>query len=114
MRIGSDLARAVIVALLVIGASACDDCGFLISTNTLPDAFIAHPYSSLLVVHCGSDDEWVLVSGSLPPGVALQQNGALVGVPTAVGTFDFTVAAVDRDSGDRAERGLSITVFSGP
>ena len=114
MRIFSDLAWTVMVALLGVGASACDDCGFLISTNTLPDAFIARPYSSLLVVHCGSDDEWVLVSGSLPPGVVLQQDGALVGVPSAAGTFDFTVAAVDLDSGDRAERGLSITVFSNP
>ena len=114
MRMCSDFARALVLALFVTGVSACDDCGFLISTNTLPDAFIARPYSSLLVVHCGSDDEWVLVSGSLPPGVVLQQDGALVGVPNTVGTFDFTVAAVDRDSGDRAERGLSITVFSGP
>jgi len=114
MRICGELARAAMAALLVVGASACDDCGFLISTNTLPDAFIARPYSSLLVVHCGSGDEWVLVSGSPPPGVVLRQDGALVGVPTAVGTFDFTVAAVDRDSGDRAEQGLSIVVFGGP
>lgn len=102
------------VLLFVAGVSACDDCGFLISTNTLPDAFVARPYTSLLVVNCGNGDEWVLVSGSLPPGVGLQPNGSLVGVPTAVGTYDFVVAAVDRDSGDRAEQGLTIIVFSSP
>lgn len=46
-----------------------------------------------------SQFEIVPVAGqSLPPGITLSPGGLLSGIPTAVGTFTFTVKAVDTDS----------------
>jgi hypothetical protein len=52
---------------------------------------------------------WSVQSGSLPRGLALRGDGAIVGTPAAVGTFHFTVRVTDR-AGARATRVLSIQV----
>ncbi len=55
---------------------------------------------------------FVVDSGSLPPGLSMDINGNISGVPTTAGTFGFSVFA--GDSGDPAQRvsqaGFSITV----
>ena len=39
---------------------------------------------------------WSVVSGTLPPGLSMDPaTGAITGIPTAVGTFDFIVQVVD-------------------
>src|SRR5262249_31730416 len=38
---------------------------------------------------------WSLISGTLPPGLALGADGLLAGTPTALGAFTFTVALTD-------------------
>lgn len=55
---------------------------------------------------------WSVPAGSLPPGVLLSPDGHLRGVPTEVGTFAVTVAAVD-GFGRRIEQEFTITVELG-
>jgi uncharacterized repeat protein (TIGR01451 family) len=38
---------------------------------------------------------WSVAGGTLPPGLALQSNGLLSGVPTSVGSFAFTIEVID-------------------
>jgi large repetitive protein len=54
-----------------------------------------------------------IVSGSLPPGVALNANCSLTGAPTALGVFNFTVGVVD-GNGSNASAPFSITVNAAP
>ncbi|OPZ30448.1 MAG: Gingipain R2 precursor [Lentisphaerae bacterium ADurb.BinA184] len=52
---------------------------------------------------------FVILSGSLPPGLTLGGNGALRGVPTAAGQFAFQVKATDSQS-RTATRTLAIDI----
>jgi uncharacterized repeat protein (TIGR01451 family) len=38
---------------------------------------------------------WTVDSGTLPPGLSLSSAGAIIGTPTAAGTFNFTLKVVD-------------------
>jgi hypothetical protein len=56
------------------------------------------------------DYTWTLVSGELPPGLALSRSpGRITGTPTTAGTFVFTVRVTD-SRGAFAERTFSITI----
>jgi hypothetical protein len=59
---------------------------------TLPSAMLGVLYNQLLLVSA-PQASFALVSGTLPPGIALSSNGSLGGMPTAVGTYSFTVRA---------------------
>ena len=51
------------------------------------------------------------VSGSLPPGLALAQNGLMAGTPTQAGSFTFTVQAADATNPQViARRSVAVTV----
>jgi hypothetical protein len=52
---------------------------------------------------------WTVDSGTLPPGLSLSSAGAITGVPTARGTFDFTMKVVD-STGLTATRAQTITI----
>jgi hypothetical protein len=75
----------------------------------LPDATVGIRYDVPLISNCGGD-AWFLQTGSLPPGIGLQEDGELAGIPTLVGTYTFTVGVFDFPSGATAFKGLSITV----
>ena len=54
-----------------------------------------------------------ITSGAIPPGLTFTVNGNEIdidGAPTDVGTVDFTVHAVDEDSGTTADRNYTLTV----
>src|SRR5262249_23561697 len=86
---------------LLFLACGCDDCNLEITTNPLPDAVVGVPYSFGLNSECGGDT-WFLASFDLPPGVGLQSDGDLVGVPSVPGIFSFTIGVVDYGSGEQA------------
>jgi hypothetical protein len=52
---------------------------------------------------------WSVASGSLPPGLTLTGSGVLVGTPTTVGTYDFTVEITD-SSGHSSRRQMTMTI----
>ena len=116
-RAGRSRAAALLVAfasLLLLGGGAvtgsgCSDCDLRVSTRMLPDATLGIRYDVPLTSNCGGD-AWFLQTGSLPPGIGLEEDGELAGIPTLAGTYTFTVGVFDYPSGAVAYKGLSITV----
>ncbi len=68
-----------------------------IATYFLKDGLVRIPYSASLSAVAGVPPyTWSLVSGSLPPGLALNSgSGVLSGTPGSPGAFSFTVRVVD-------------------
>jgi hypothetical protein len=71
--------------------------GPVILTTTLPPATVGIPYSTLLLASGGAFPyTWSVISGSLPPGLTLNPStGEISGVPTAAGSYTFTVQVTD-------------------
>ncbi len=69
----------------------------LISTTTLPNGTVQVPYSSTLTATGGMTPySWSVVSGALPPGLALSaSSGAVTGTPSTSGQDSFTVQVKD-------------------
>lgn len=81
-----------------------------ISTSSLAGASTGQTYSATLAASGGDGNySWSQVSGSLPPGVALNQAGLIAGVPSAAGTFTFGVKVTD-GLGASVTKTLSLTV----
>ena len=55
---------------------------------------------------------WTVDSGTLPPGLSLSSGGAITGIPTAAGTFNFTLKLVD-STGLTATQAQTITIDPG-
>ena len=91
-----------------------------ITTTSLPSALTNVSYSAALAASGGTTPyTWSIVSGSLPAGLVLNSSsGAITGVPTAAGTFNFIAQASDAGSPAQTAIGLlSITitaVFTAP
>jgi hypothetical protein len=101
--------RAIWLLALPLALAACSDCNLTVSTNALPDAVVGESYAARLDSDCGGD-AWFLQSGDLPPGIGVQENGVVEGVPTREGTYLFTVGVFDFGSGETAYGGLEIHV----
>lgn len=82
-----------------------------ITTAALPSGTRgwSYPATSLSTEGGFGEARWNLLSGSLPPGLVLGQNGSISGVPTTVGTNEFTVHVAD-ESGYEASKALSVNV----
>ena len=94
-----------------------------ITTTSLPSATQGVSYSADVLATGGADDYmWSITSGSLPQGLILDQTtclpevnpcqgpAAILGIPTTVGTYSFTVRLT---SGTQtASKSLTITVAS--
>ncbi len=66
--------------------------GFVGETSTALNV----PYNALLQAQGGIPPyTWTLISGSLPPGVTLSEDGTVSGTPTEKGVFSFSVKAKD-------------------
>lgn len=81
------------------------------STGRFADAILGSNYSGALRVSGSLPYTVALVSGGLPPGLTLQGGTAgdvVSGIPTAVGTYAFTLRATDQYTSTEAS--LSITV----
>src|SRR5690242_8602516 len=107
-RLASLLAALATTMWLGAGASTqsgCSDCDLRVSTRMLPDATVGIRYDVPLTSNCGGD-AWFLQTGSLPPGIGLEEDGELAGIPTLVGTYTFTVGVFDFGSGATAYKGL--------
>jgi len=71
--------------------------GLTITTSpTLPGATVGVAYSVALQAAGGTAPyTWSSISGSLPPGLSVGSNGNVTGVPTAAGSYSFTVLVID-------------------
>jgi hypothetical protein len=68
-----------------------------ITTETLPAATAGAPYTVTLAAEGGTVKAWTIVSGALPEGVTLSQDGVISGTPTATGSWPVTVKITDSD-----------------
>ena len=81
-----------------------------ISATALPSGNVGFNYSHTFVATGGKlPYNWSLISGALPPGVTLVSAGALFGIPTASGGFNFAIQVTDALQ-VTASSALSITV----
>lgn len=100
-------------ALPLVGLTGCDgDEALLILTEQLPNGRVGVAYGFVLEVQ-GDADEFLLVSGTLPPGIDFSIDGAFGGIPTEAGSFTFTVEAIDFSRGfieDRTSKGFSLVI----
>jgi hypothetical protein len=72
-----------------------------ITTTSLPQAVLNAPYSQQLAAVGGvAPYVWSVASGTLPKGIALEQNGLLHGTPLESGEFQFTVEVSDSALGE--------------
>jgi hypothetical protein len=81
-----------------------------VTTTTLSNGTVGTAYSAAESAVGGTPPySWSLVSGSLPPGLALSSTGTISGTPTLEGNFAFTVKATD-SVGGTATQALTITI----
>lgn len=87
----------------------------VIETAALLDAIVGVAYRVTLAAGGGAQPyRWSITSGALPPGLVLDEDtGEITGIPTAEGTFTFTVQVADSNLTPKtATRTLSITVVT--
>ncbi len=104
---------SLIGALSLAGLMGCNDHDALvILTERLPNGRVGVAYGFILEVE-GDADEFLLVSGTLPPGIDFSIDGEFGGIPTEAGSFTFTVEAIDFARGfiqDRISKGFSLVI----
>ncbi|HSM06507.1 MAG TPA: Ig domain-containing protein [Longimicrobiales bacterium] len=111
------LVAVVAMGVVILGMLACgSDSPVVITpsvvTTSLPDGVEGLEYGPEELTATGGDGRyaWSVATGSgdLPPGLALADDGTISGIPTAVGSWDFTVRV--RSGTQSAQRALSIAV----
>lgn len=83
-----------------------------IATTSLSSGSVGVAYSATLAASGGTPPytSWSISSGSLPADLTLNSaTGAITGIPTVTGAFNFTVQVID-SSGGVASRSLSIII----
>jgi uncharacterized protein YhjY with autotransporter beta-barrel domain len=66
------------------------------ASGALPPATSAQPYDETFTASGGVGPySYALTAGALPPGLSLTSGGVLSGIPTAAGTYNFTITAED-------------------
>lgn len=113
-----------IVLMFVATTPGCNyddtDCVFTISTTELPDAILGNEYNYDLeysAEDCSWEDDtdniyWTFLSGNLPPGISLSDEGQFSGTPYQTGEFNMTIKVTHESGTDYEElqKGFSITV----
>jgi hypothetical protein len=84
-----------------------------ITTASVPNIVVGASYATTLVSTGGiAPYSWSLASGALPAGIALSTAGALSGVPTVTGTYNFTAQVVDTEAVPQtAQKAYMISVY---
>jgi hypothetical protein len=82
-----------------------------ITTATLPGGTAGTAYSQAIMATGDTPITWSLVSGALPMGLSLFENGIVSGTPIAAGTSNFSVKASNSAGNDT--KSLSITITGG-
>ena len=68
--------------------------------SPLASGTVGSTYSQTLSAICGAAPyTWTIFSGGLPPGLSLSSAGVLSGIPTATGTYNFTIQVSDSAQG---------------
>ena len=85
-----------------------------ITTASLPNGVAGTAYSATLSASGGTAPyAWAVVSGSLPPGIALAGGGTLAGTPSASDSYKFNVQVQDA-AGRQAAQSFGMSVAALP
>jgi gliding motility-associated-like protein len=72
----------------------------LVLTATLPNATVGTLYNQTIVATGATTPySYAVTFGTLPPGFSLSSAGAITGIPTLGGAFNFSVTATDASTG---------------
>jgi CSLREA domain-containing protein/uncharacterized repeat protein (TIGR01451 family) len=83
-----------------------------VNPSSLPSGTVGLSYTQTITASGGdSAYTFTVTSGSLPTGLILQSDGTLTGLPTAAGTFNFTVTAA-YGFGCTGSRAFSLSIAS--
>jgi len=75
---------------------ACPTIG--VNPRGLPNGIVGRSYNKNITAGGGTSPySFTVVSGTLPPGLALTSSGVLSGTPTSSGNFTFAIQATDRN-----------------
>jgi uncharacterized protein (TIGR03437 family) len=81
-----------------------------LSPATLPEGVGGTAYNQTLTASGGTAPySFAVMAGALPGGLSLSAGGALTGMPSVAGTFNFTIAATDA-GGCTGARSYTVTV----
>jgi hypothetical protein len=84
-------------------------------SNKLPDGAVTEPYLEAIIVTGGTlPYMYSIISGSLPPGLTMNNVGTVSGTPTAAGTYNFTVKVVDSQTPVQAYNTEGLTLVINP
>jgi len=102
MRAISRVKLHVLVSTMLLSVSLAAQQGaasgppLAVVTTELPKAYLRQLYRLQLQAQGGiAPFKWEVTEGNLPPGITLSADGVLIGVPTAVGEYHFTVTVTD-------------------
>lgn len=85
--------------------------GPVVVSGTFPAGTVGRAYTRTATASGGTGSGYAfnVSAGSLPPGLTLSGAGTLTGTPTAAGTYNFTVRAVD-GGGNQGSLPVTLTV----
>ena len=89
-----------------------NDLPFAVATTSLPGTYVGSTYAVMPAAAAGYSGAFTITSGSLPPGLVLSNN-EISGIPTAAGSYPFTLQFQDAASGNTTSQNLRINVKSG-
>ena len=110
---GNTTTSATMSSVTGSAALTVQPTGLAITTTSLANGTVGTAYSATLAATGGTSPyTWSLASGQLPAGLGLNAStGAITGIPTSVGTSNFTGRATDvSNPAQSATRSLSITI----
>ena len=99
-------------ALDILEDQFAEDTPPAIRTTSLPAAYKTVSYSAFLSAKGTRPLKWSIISGTLPDGLAMNQDGKITGTPTKTGTSEISVK-VSNNFGTASAK-LSITVEEHP
>ena len=88
------LALTLVNACVLLLLACRSECNLLVTTDMLDEGRLGREYGSNLSATANGSrivGTWSLREGRLPPGIGLDSQGRIRGVPTATGLFNFTV-----------------------
>ncbi|MBQ9434036.1 MAG: S8 family serine peptidase, partial [Synergistaceae bacterium] len=80
-----------------------------IASDRVSNAKIGQNYYAVLQAYGSQPITWTLSDGALPDGLVLSADGTIRGVPSAVGSYDFTVSISNANGSDSRNYSLSVT-----
>ena len=103
------------VATLAVVFTVGQPSALVIAARSLQAGEVGTPYGATVYSTGGyGTDTWSLSSGALPPGVLLNSGGGLVGTPTAIGTYSFTLAVTDSATPTPAVATIALAITVNP